>query len=59
MRIIAKHLENFNDVTLLESHVFFHGLRKGEETVLHLEEGKDLIIKLLDILTRMTTENEL
>lgn len=43
------HLEAYNDVTLLDSHVYFHGLRKGEETILHLEEGKDLIIKLVDI----------
>ena len=41
----AEHLETYNDVTRLESHVYFYGLREGEETILTLEEGKDLIIK--------------
>ncbi|MBE5968655.1 MAG: pyruvate carboxylase [Lachnospiraceae bacterium] len=46
----CKHTQAYNDTTLLDSHVFFYGLRKGEETVLHMEEGKDLIIKLLEVL---------
>ncbi len=41
----CKHLEYYNDVSRLESHVFFYGLKKGEETMLKLGEGKNLIIK--------------
>lgn len=43
-----EHLEYYNDVSNLESHVFFYGLRKGEETVLSIGEGKVLIIKYVD-----------
>ncbi len=43
------HFQNFNDVTRLESHVYFYGLRKGEETTLQIDEGKELIIKFLDM----------
>ena len=28
----CEHFEMYNDVTRLESHVYFYGLRKGEET---------------------------
>ncbi len=45
----CRHLEYYNDVSRLESHVFFFGLRKGEETTLKLGEGKDLIIKYVDM----------
>lgn len=43
------HFQNFNDVTRLESHVYFFGLRKGEETTLQIDEGKELIIKFLEM----------
>ena len=36
----CRHFEAYNDVTGLESHVYFYGLRKGEETTLKLDEGK-------------------
>ena len=39
------HFEAYNDVTTLESHVYFYGLRKGEETVLKASTGNDIIIK--------------
>lgn len=45
----CRHFEAYNDVTGLESHVYFYGLRKGEETVLRLDEGKYLIIKFIDM----------
>ncbi len=45
----CKHLEYYNDVTRLDSHVYFYGLRKGEETVLKIGEGKDIIIKFIDM----------
>ena len=38
----------YDDVSKLDSHVFFYGLRKGEETSLNIEAGKDLIIKFVD-----------
>ncbi len=44
----CEHVEMFNDVTRLESHVYFYGLAKGEETILHIDQGKDLIIKYLE-----------
>lgn len=45
----CRHFENYNDVTRLESHVYFYGLRKGEETSLAIGEGKVLIIKFVDM----------
>lgn len=41
------HFEAYNDVTTLESHVYFYGLRKGEETVLKAGEGNDILIKFI------------
>ena len=43
------HFEAYNDVTTLESHVYFYGLRKGEETVLKAGDGKDMLIKFIDM----------
>ena len=45
----CEHFEAYNDVTRLESHVYFYGLRKGEETTLQIGEGKVLIIKFLEM----------
>lgn len=45
----CEHFEAYNDVTRLESHVYFFGLRRYEETTLHIDEGKDLIIKYLEM----------
>ncbi|WP_426350036.1 pyruvate carboxylase [Alloiococcus sp. CFN-8] len=44
----CQHFEAYNDVSRLESHVFFYGLRKGEETSIPIGEGKELIIKYID-----------
>ena len=44
----CRHFEMYDDVSKLDSHVFFYGLRKGEETSLNIEAGKDLIIKFVD-----------
>ena len=41
------HLEAYNDVSQLESHVYFYGLRPREETVVNISEGKTLIIKYI------------
>lgn len=43
----CEHFQMYNDVTRLESHVYFYGLRKGEETYLNIGEGKQLLIKYL------------
>ncbi|MDO4555090.1 MAG: pyruvate carboxylase [Lachnospiraceae bacterium] len=45
----CEHFEAYNDVSRLESHVYFYGLRKGEETTLKIGEGKELLIKFIDI----------
>ncbi|MDY3745184.1 MAG: pyruvate carboxylase [Lachnospiraceae bacterium] len=44
----CEHFEMYNDVTRLESHVYFYGLRKGEETYLNIGEGKQLLIKFIE-----------
>lgn len=44
----CQHLEYYNDVSKLESHVFFYGLKKGEETYLKIGEGKEVIIRYVD-----------
>lgn len=44
-----KHLQTYNDISKLESHVFFYGLNEGEECEVEIEEGKVLTIKLVDI----------
>ncbi|MBQ7446849.1 MAG: pyruvate carboxylase [Eubacterium sp.] len=43
-----EYYETYSDMTRLESHVFFFGLAKGEETYLRLGEGKEVLIKYLD-----------
>ena len=45
----VKHSEEYSDISKLESDVFFHGLNKGEECEVEIEEGKILTIKLVDI----------
>ncbi|MEG1311044.1 MAG: pyruvate carboxylase [Peptostreptococcaceae bacterium] len=44
-----KHLQEYNDISKLESDVYFYGLNKGEECEVEIEEGKILTIKLVDI----------
>ncbi len=43
------HIIDFNDVSELESDVFFYGLNQGQECEVEIEEGKNLTIKLVDI----------
>ena len=43
----CEHFESYNDVSRLESHIYFYGLRKGEETTLQIGEGKELLIKFI------------
>lgn len=44
-----KHLQLYNDISKLESHVYFYGLAIGEECEVEIEEGKILTIKLIEI----------
>ena len=44
-----KHLQLYNDISKLESHVYFYGLSIGEECEVEIEEGKILTIKLIEI----------
>lgn len=44
-----KHLQLYNDISKLESHVYFYGLSIGEECEVEIEEGKVLTIKLIEI----------
>lgn len=41
--------EYYNDVSQLDSHVFFFGLKKGEESSIEIGEGKNLLIKYIDM----------
>ena len=44
-----KHLQLYNDISKLESHVYFYGLAIGEECEVEIEEGKVLTIKLIEL----------
>ena len=43
----CEHFQAYNDVSKLESHVYFYGLRPGEETTIQIEEGNDTLIKFI------------
>lgn len=43
------HYHGYDDVSKLDSDVFFYGLNEGEECEVEIEEGKVLTIKLVDI----------
>jgi pyruvate carboxylase len=45
----SKHQRDFGDVATLPSPAFFYGLRRGEEISVRIEEGKTLIIRLVNI----------
>ena len=42
-----RHRQLYHDVTKLPSHIFFHGMYRGEETEVEIERGKTLIIKYI------------
>ena len=44
-----KHLQEYNDISKLESDVYFYGLGVGEECDVEIEEGKMLTISLRNI----------
>ena len=39
----------YSDVSVLPTHAFFYGLRPGEEINVAIEEGKSLIIRLVNV----------
>jgi pyruvate carboxylase len=45
----AKNAREFSDVSVLPTHAFFYGLRLGEEINVAIEEGKSLIVRLVNI----------
>jgi pyruvate carboxylase len=45
----AKFQASFSDVSCLPTPAFFYGLRPGEEVAVSIEEGKVLIIKLINL----------
>lgn len=45
----AKHQKEFSDVSVLPTSAFFYGLRRGEEIAVNIEEGKTLIIRLINV----------
>lgn len=44
-----EHINEYNEISKLESDVFFYGLNKNEECEVEIEEGKNLTIRLTDI----------
>ena len=45
----AKHVREFSDVSVLPTHAFFYGLRRGEEISVEIESGKTLVIRLIAV----------
>lgn len=44
-----KHYEEYDDISHMDSHVFFEGLLPGETTEVNIEPGKTLIIKYVSL----------
>ncbi|MBJ6802011.1 pyruvate carboxylase [Geomonas propionica] len=42
----AKHRQEFSDVSVIPTPIFFYGLEPGQETSIELQPGKTLIVKL-------------
>ncbi len=45
----AKHDREFSNVSVLPTHAFFYGLRRGEEISVEIESGKTLVIRLVSV----------
>ena len=43
----AEHEKTFGDISILPTHVFFYGMKPGDETVLPLLDGRQAIIQYL------------
>lgn len=44
-----KSLQDYGHLYNLESHVFFYGLKEGETSEIELDEGKIMIVKLVEV----------
>ena len=44
----CEHFESYDDISKLESHVYFFGLRRDEETHIEIEPGKELLIRFFE-----------
>jgi pyruvate carboxylase len=45
----AKHTREYSDVSVLPTPSFYYGLRRGEEISVSIEEGKTLVVKLVNV----------
>lgn len=45
----ARHVREFSDVSVLPTPAFFYGLRRGEEISVSIQEGKTLVIRLINV----------
>lgn len=45
----CEHFQAYHDVSKLESHVYFYGLRPGEETIIQIHDGIDTLIKFINM----------
>ncbi|GAB3824283.1 pyruvate carboxylase [Hymenobacter jeollabukensis] len=43
------HLQQYGDVSVVPTRVFFYGLRPGEETIIDIARGKSIIVRLQSI----------
>jgi pyruvate carboxylase len=44
----ARHVREYSDVSVLPTPAFFYGLRRGEEISVSIQEGKTLVIRLVN-----------
>ncbi len=45
----AKSLREYSDLSVLPTPAFFYGLRPNEEITVHIEQGKTLFLKLINV----------
>jgi len=51
-KVYEEYLENIKnngDLSRINSHLFFHGMKVGETSEVHIDEGKILVVSLLEI----------
>ncbi|MFZ5814440.1 MAG: pyruvate carboxylase [Bacillota bacterium] len=46
---LHRHQEEFGDTSVVDTPIFFYGLRQGEEAAVEIEQGKTLIVKLVNV----------
>ena len=45
----VKAVEQYGDISVLDTPTFFYGMRLGEEIEIEIEKGKTLIVKLVSV----------